>query len=364
LRGYLRVTLDPILIKKIEARAYFHLMKSSRTILQIVFVLVLLGIGVIAQESVMLVGAGSTLPAPLYASWTEAYNQRNPNLQVRYVPMSTKEGINQITHAIGDFGAGEVPLSDEQLHGSRFHIVHVPTVLVGVVPIYNLPGVAGTLKFSGPVLADIFMGRIKNWNDPKLGKLNPEISLPSTPVKIVHRGEGKGTNYILTDYLSKVSSTFQAEIGRTASPKWPQGSVIAQRSEDMVSNVKSLAGSIGYVELDYALRSGLTIGMVQNAAGEFVKASPQTISAALKDKAIPSDFRVSITNAPGKEAYPISSFTWLYIPGGGKPERIKAMKTFLDWAMHKGQEEAQRQGYAPLPASLIAKVETRLNNIQ
>jgi phosphate transport system substrate-binding protein len=197
---------------------------------QIVFVLVLLGAGVVAQESVMLVGAGSTLPAPLYASWTEAYNQRNPNLQVRYVPMSTKEGINQITHAIGDFGAGEVPLSEEQLHGSKFQIVQIPTVLVGIVPIYNLPGVAGTLKFSGPVLAEIFMGRIKNWNDPKLARLNPDISLPAIPVKIVHRGEGKGTNYILTDYLSKVSSTFQAEIGRTASPKWPEGSIIVQRS--------------------------------------------------------------------------------------------------------------------------------------
>ena len=332
--------------------------------LQIIFVLVLFAAGVVAQESVMLVGAGSTLPAPLYASWTEIYNHRNPNLQVRYVPMSTKEGINQITHAIGDFGAGEVPLSDEQLHSSKFPIVQIPTVLVGVVPIYNLPGVAGTLKFSGPVLAEIFMGRIKNWNDTKLAKLNPDISLPATPIRIVHRGEGKGTNYILTDYLSKVSSTFQAEVGRTASPKWPDGSIIAQRSEDVVSNVKSLTGSIGYVELDYALRSALTIGMVQNAAGEFVKASPQTISAALKDKTIPSDFRVSITNAPGKETYPISSFTWLYIPGAGKPERIKAMKSFLDWAMHKGQEEAQRQGYAPLPTSLIAKVENKLNSIQ
>jgi phosphate transport system substrate-binding protein len=338
-------------------------MKSSR-ILQIASVVVLLAAAALSQESVTLVGAGSTLPAPLYASWTETYNKRNPNLQIRYMPMSTKEGINQITHAVGDFAAGEVPLSDEQVHGAKLELIHIPTVLVGVVPIYNLPGVAGTLKFSGSVLADIFMGRIKNWNDPKLLKLNPEMSLPATTIKIVHRGEGKGTNYILTDYLSKVSSTFQAEIGRTASPKWPEGSIIAQRSEDMVNQVKSVSGSIGYVELDYALRSGLTIGMVQNAAGEFVKASPQTIAAALKGKTVPSDFRLSITNAPGKEAYPISSFTWLYVPNNGKHERTRAMKSFLNWAMHKGQEEAQRQGYTPLPESLIAKVETKLNTIQ
>ena len=332
--------------------------------LQIACVLAVFGVAALAQESVTLVGAGSTLPAPLYASWTETYNKRNPNLQVRYMPMSTKEGINQITHAVGDFAAGEVPLSDEQLHGAKLQIIHIPTVVVGIVPIYNLPGVAGTLKFSGSVLADIFMGHIKNWNDPKLVKLNPDISLPTASIKIVHRGEGKGTNYILTDYLAKVSPAFQAEIGRTASPKWPEESLIAQRSEDMVNQVKSAVGSIGYVELDYALRSGLTIGMVQNAAGEFVKASPQTIAAALRDKTIPSDFRLSITNAPGKQAYPISSFTWLYIPNNGKRERIKAMKSFLDWAMHKGQEEAQRQGYTPLPESLIARVETKLNTIQ
>ena len=335
-----------------------------RRMLQIACALTLLGIVALAQESVTLVGAGSTLPAPLYASWTENYNKRNPNLQVRYMPMSTKEGINQITHAVGDFAAGEVPLSDEQLHGAKSQIIHVPTVLVGVVPIYNLPGVAGTMKFSGSVLADIFMGRIKTWNDPKLVKLNPDMSLPPTAIKIVHRGEGKGTNYILTDYLSKVSPAFQAGIGRTASPKWPEGSIIAQRSEDMVNQVKSIDGSMGYVELDYALRSGLTIGMVQNAAGEFVKASPQTIAAALKDKTVPSDFRLSITNAPGKEAYPISSFTWLYVPNNGKRERIQALKSFLDWAMHKGQEEAQRQGYTPLPESLIARVETKLKAIQ
>jgi phosphate transport system substrate-binding protein len=351
------------LFKKTEACAYFHLMKSLR-MLQIGCALVLFGASALSQETVTLVGSGSTLPAPLYASWTEAYNSRNPSLQIRYVPMSTKEGINQITHAIGDFGAGEVPLSDDQLHASKSQIIHIPTVLVGVVPIYNLPGVAGTLKFSGSVLADIFMGRIKSWNDPKIVKLNLGISLPTTPIKIIHRGEGKGTNYILTDYLSKVSPTFQSEIGRTASPKWPEGSIIAQRSEDMVNNVKSATGSIGYVELDYALRSGLTIGMVQNAAGEFVKASPQTISAALKDKTIPSDFRISITNAPGKEAYPISSLTWLYIPNNGKPERINAMKHFLDWAMHDGQDQAQRQGYTPLPGSLVAKVEIRLNSIR
>src|SRR5690242_20317984 len=166
-------------------------MKFCRTMSQTIFLLVLFTAGVVAQESVMLVGAGSTLPAPLYASWTETYNQRNPNLQVRYVPMSTKEGINQITHAIGDFGAGEVPLSDEQLHSSKFPIARIPTVRIGIVPISILPAGAGTIRFSGPVLAEIFMGCIKNWSDSRLSKLTPVISLPATPIKIVHRGEGK-----------------------------------------------------------------------------------------------------------------------------------------------------------------------------
>ena len=339
-------------------------MKAFQAMLRIVSLMALLAICAAAEDGVVLVGAGSTVPAPLYSSWTETYNSRNPNLQVRYMPMSTKEGINQITHAIGDFGAGEVPLSDEQLHSSKPQLIQIPTVLVGVVPIYNLPGVTGTLRFSGPVFAEIFMGHVKSWNDPKLSKLNPGISLPATSIKIVHRGEGKGTNYILADYLSKVSPVFQAEIGRTASPKWPESSTIAQRSEDMVNSVKAVSGSIGYVELDYAVKSGLAIGLVQNAAGEFVKASPQTISAALKDKIIPSDFRVSITNSSAKDAYPISSFSWLYIPGTGKPERVRAMKDFLRWALHQGQEQAQRQGYTPLPIPLIAKVETRLQSIQ
>jgi len=339
-------------------------MKAFQHLLWTPSLMLLVALCATAEDGVVLVGAGSTLPAPLYVSWTETYNSRNANLQVRYMPMSTKEGINQITHSIGDFGAGEVPLSDEQLHGSKLQLIQIPTVLVGIVPIYNLPGLTGTIRFSGPVLADIFTGRVKSWNDPRLAKLNPGISLPANPIKIVHRGDGKGTNYILADYLSKVSPVFQAEIGRTASPKWPEGSTIAQRSEDMVNSVKSLTGAIGYVELDYAVKSGLTIGLVQNAAGEFVKASPQTILAAAKDKTIPSDFRVSITNSPGKDAYPISSFTWLYIPATGKPERVHAMKEFLEWALRQGQEQAQRQGYTPLPLSLVAKVEMKLNSIQ
>lgn len=339
-------------------------MKAFQLLLRIASLTLLIAVCATAEDAVVLVGAGSTLPAPLYASWTETYNSRNANFQVRYMPMSTREGIDQISHSIGDFGAGEVPLSDEQLHGSKLQLIQIPTVLVGIVPIYNLPGLKDTVKFSGPVLADIFMGRVKNWNDPKLVKLNPGISLPANPIKIVHRGDGKGTNYILSDYLSKVSPVFQADIGRTASPKWPAGSVIAQRSEDMVNSVKATTGAIGYVELDYAVKGGLPISLVQNAAGEFVKASPKTITAAAKDKTIPSDFRVSITNSPGKDAYPISSFTWLYIPGSGKPERLRALKDFIDWALHQGQEEAQRQGYTPLPLSLLAQVEMKLNSIQ
>jgi phosphate transport system substrate-binding protein len=339
-------------------------MKDFQRLFQIASLMLLLALCASGEDGVVLVGAGSTLPAPLYSSWTESYNSRNPSFQVRYMPMSTKEGIDQISHSIGDFGAGEVPLSDQQLHASKLQLIQIPTVLVGIVPIYNLPGLSGSIRFSGPVLADIFMGRVKSWNDPKLVKLNPGISLPPNPIKIVHRGDGKGTNYILADYLSKVSPAFQAGIGRTASPKWPGGSVIAQRSEDMVNEVKATTGAIGYVELDYAVKSGLPIGLVQNAAGEFVKASPQTISAAVKDKTIPSDFRVSITNSPGKDAYPISSFTWLYIPETGKPERLRAMKSFLEWALHQGQEQAQRQGYTPLPSSLVAKVEMELNRIQ
>ncbi len=319
----------------------------------------------LAQKSIAIVGSGSNLPNPLYGAWTEVYNKRNPLIQVRYMPMGTAEGIRQITSGIGDFGAGEVPISDDQLRSAKVRLIHLPTVLVGIVPIYNLPTVSKELKFSGSVLAELFMGRIKSWNDPRIAKLNPGVTLPSLPVKIVHRSDGKGSNYIFSDFLSKVSPEFQEKVGRSASPKWPEGSMSANRGEDMVKTVQSGSGSIGYVELGYAVKSGLGIGLVQNASGDFVSASPRSIAAALKDHAIPADFRVSITNPAAKDAYPISSFTWLYVPAGNlSPDRIHAMKNFLNWALTTGQEQAQSRGYTPLPESLVTKVQAKVDSLQ
>lgn len=318
-----------------------------------------------AQSAVSIVGSGSNVPTPLYAVWTDEFNRKGSKIQVRYLSMSTMEGIRQISGGSGDFAAGEVPLTHEQMQSGKVSLIQIPTVLVGIVPIYSLPG-NPEVNFSGEVLAHIFMGTITNWKDPRIAKLNPDLKLPDLQIAVVHRTPGKGSNYILTDFLSKSSSEFRSQIGKSPSPNWPVG-VDANRGEDMVAKVAAIPGAIGYVELNFARRSDIGYGTVQNSAGRFVRATPASITAACKAMAasIPADFRVSLIDAPGKDAYPIASFTWIYLPTSGvSAERRQALKQFLGWALDDGQTIARGLGYATLPGPIQSKAHAALNSIQ
>src|SRR5438445_5485624 len=264
-----------------------------------------------AQEAVVLVGSGSSVPAPLYNKWAQEYNKRDPRIQIKYLPIGTSEGIEQISHGIGDFGAGEAHLTAaERKEGN---LIELPAVLIGIVPIYNLPGVHTGLRFSGELLAEIFLGQVKTWNASQIAKLNPDVSLPNLPIKVVYRPAGKGSNYVFSEFLSKTSSKFRTQIGTSPSPNWPAG-VPAERSSDMTDKVKSEIGSIGYVEAQYAVKANIPSGSVQNAAGKFVKASPETIKAACRTAEDPAwdRFAASLSNALGADSFPITSFTWLY----------------------------------------------------
>jgi len=311
------------------------------------------------QSIIALVGSGSNLPTPLYSHWVEEYNKLSPKVQIRYLSTGTVKGIEDISRGVGDFAAGEVPMSEEQLKASNTPILHIPTVLVAIVPIYHVPGVKGSLRFSGPALAEIFLGNIKTWDDPLLKGLNPGQPLPHLDIAVVHRTEGKGSNYILTDFLSKSSPKWRSQIGKTPSPAWPVG-VNANRGEDMMEKVKNTAGAIGYIELGFTLTdNSVGVGLVQSAAGRAISATQASITAAYRslEKSIPADFRASLTNAPGSDAYPIVSFTWLYVPEkSSDAERSRALANYLEWALTTGQQSAESHGYTALPASLATKV--------
>jgi len=317
-----------------------------------------------AQQSVVLVGAGSSVPAPLYAKWAEQYNRHNPNVQIRYVALGTSEGVAQISRGNGDFAAGEVPL--QVLERTGGNLIAVPSVLIAIVPVYNLPDVQRELRFSGEVLADIFLGQVKNWNAPSIAKLNPHVSLPDLPIKVIQRPEGKGSNYIFSEFLSKSSSRFKSEIGTSPSPKWPVG-VPAERSLDMAQKVKSEPGAIGYVEVQYALQQNIQYGSVLNGAGHFIKASDQSITAACTAAEAPNwnRFSASLINAPGADSYPITSFTWLYLrPGSADPARAAALSDFLSWAFTEGQRIADREGYSELPPPFLEKVKNKVSSLR
>ncbi|MFZ0761733.1 MAG: phosphate ABC transporter substrate-binding protein PstS [Candidatus Sulfotelmatobacter sp.] len=311
-----------------------------------------------AQEALILVGSGSSVPAPLYNKWALEYNKRNPGIQMKYVPMGTGEGIKQISHGSGDFGAGEVKLTAAERKEGQ--LIELPTVLIGIVPIYNLPGVHTELRFSGELLAEIFLGQVKTWNASEIAKLNPDASLPSLPIKVFYRSGGKGSNYVFSEFLSKTSSKFRTQIGTSPSPNWPVGTP-AERSSDMADKVKSQKGSIGYVEAQYAVKANIPRGMVQNLAGKYVEASPETIKAACHGVEAPAwdKFSPSLTNASGANAFPITSFTWLYLrTTSSDPRRSAAMADLLNWMFTDGQRLAAEDGYAELPPPLLAKVKS------
>ena len=311
-------------------------------------------VGVTAQ-TLQINGAGATFPAPIYTKWFSEYNKLHPNAEINYQPLGSGAGIRQITNQTVFFGASDGPMTDEQLKAAPDHIFHFPTVLGAVVPVYNIPGTKAELKFTGPVLANIYLGKITKWNDPAITKLNPGVTLPGTDIAVVHRSDASGTTYIFTDYLSKVSPEWKSKVGVNTSVNWPTG-VGGKGSEGVTGVVTQTPGSISYVELVYALQNKISYGSVQNAAGEFLKGSVQSVTAAAAAAAptMPADFRVSITNAPGKGAYPISSFTWLLLNENPKNKaQAKAMNDFVKWAITDGQKYATDLGYAPLPANVV-----------
>jgi phosphate transport system substrate-binding protein len=337
---------------------------SCVRLLSFLFVLALYNFSAWAQNAVVLVGSGSSVPAPLYNRWTQEYAKHNPKIQMRYVPIGTSEGIKEISRGASDFGAGESQLTEtERKDGS---LIELPVVLIGIVPIYNLPDVHEELRLSGEVLAGIFLGEVKTWNAPQIAKLNPDITLPNLPIQVINRPAGKGSNYVFTDFLSKVSSKFRTQVGVSPSPKWPVGEP-AERSSDMADKVKNNPGAIGYVEFRYAVKGGIPRAAVQNPAGKFVKASTESIAAACQAAEAPrwNNFSASLTNSAGADSFPITSFSWIYLRTPPTDSaRAAALSDLLDWIYTDGQQSAVQEGYTPLPPELLAAVRKKVKSVQ
>lgn len=308
-----------------------------------------------AQSTMQINGAGATFPYPIYSKWFSEYNKMHPNIQINYQSIGSGGGIRQVTNQTVFFGASDGPMTDEQLQAAPGKLLHFPTVLGAAVPVYNIPGVSTQLKFTGALLADVYLGKITKWNDPAMTKVNPGANLPDTAITVVHRSDGSGTTYIWTDFLAKVSPEWKSKVGNATSVNWPTG-VGGKGNEGVAGLVSQTPGSIGYVELIYALQTKISYGTVQNMAGEFVQATTDSVTAAAAGAAqkMPADFRVSITNAEGSGAYPISSFTWLLLYENPKDKaQAKVMLDFMKWALSDGQKFAAELGYAPLPEAVV-----------
>jgi phosphate transport system substrate-binding protein len=323
-----------------------------------------------ADSLLSITGAGATFPYPMYSKWFDEYHKANANLSINYQSIGSGGGIKQVTEGTVDFGASDAPMNDEQIkafqdkHG--FGILHFPTVMGGVVPTYNIPGVSADLNFTPEALAGIFLGKITKWNDPAIAGPNTGVRLPANDIVVVHRAEGSGTTYCWTDYLSKVSDEWKTKVGKGGSVNWPVG-LGGKGSEGVTGTVKNTPNSITYVELIYAESNKIPYGSVKNSAGVFVKASLAGVSAAAAGaaKEMPDDFRVSITNAPGKASYPISTFTWLLIPEKfTDAAKRDAIKGFVKWALADGQTYAEALSYAKLPKEVVAKEVKAIGKIQ
>src|SRR5947208_1542963 len=308
-----------------------------------------------AAQTMRINGAGATFPYPIYSKWFSEYNKIHSSVEINYQSIGSGGGIQQVTKQTVFFGASDGPMTPEQMQGAPGKILHFPTVLGAVVPVYNIPNVNAELHFSGPLLADMFLGKITKWNDPAIARLNAGVSLPASDITVAHRADGSGTTYIWVDYLSKVSPEWKSKVGVATSVNWPTG-VGGRGNEGVSALVRQTPGAIGYVELIYALQNKIAYGSVQNTAGEFVKASVSSVTAAAAEAAgkMPPDFRVSITNAPGKGVYPISSFTWLLLYENAKDKaQAKTMVDIMKWTMTEGQKYCAELGYAPLPANVV-----------
>ncbi len=303
-------------------------------------------------------GAGASFPNPIYSRWFAEYARLRPGVQINYQAVGSGAGIRQASEGIVDFGASDTPMTDQQMNAAWVKLFHIPTVLGAVVPTYNLPGFQGDLRFSGDVIADIYLGKITQWRDPRILAINPGASLPDHDILPVYRSDGSGTTFIFTDYLAKNSPEFLQRVGRNTSVRWKIG--IGQKGNEGVAGmVHNTPYSFGYVELIYALQNRMPFAAVRNASGNYVRASPDTVSAAAAAtaKSMPNDFRLSITNAPGANAYPIASLTWLLVPlQSPDPAKGRVLKDFLQWMLQHGEAEAAASAYAPLPAEVAAKV--------
>jgi phosphate transport system substrate-binding protein len=333
----------------------------------LVLVCAVLTIPAIGQTT--LNGAGATFPYPMYSKWFSEYHKLHSDIQINYQSIGSGGGIRQVTEGTVDFGASDMPMTDGQLAEAqtkrKTKILNIPSVLGAVVPAYNIPGVSGEVKFTPDALAGIFLGKITKWNDKAITGANSGVNFPDKDIIVVHRSDGSGTTFIWTDYLSKVSPEWKSRVGSNTSVSWPIG-LGGKGNEGVAGSIRQLQGSIGYVELIYAVQNNITYGSVRNAAGNFLKASLDGVTAAAASAPkMPADFRVSITNAPGKDAYPISSFTWLLIPAQSKdPAKGKILADFLNWMSTDGQKMTAALSYAPLPESVVQKEKDAIKQIK
>jgi phosphate transport system substrate-binding protein len=318
-----------------------------------------------AQSTIYLAGSGSALVATVFSAWTNDFNRKNTTIQAGYFPLNSAEAINQIKAHSADFGDGEIPLTSQQIHDSKVPLTEIPILLVGIVPIYNVPG-NPELRFSGKLLAEIYLGTITSWNDPRIEKTNPGARLPDLRIQVIHRTQGSGTNYIFTDFLSKTSPEFRTRVGKNASPNWPVGRA-ASSSVNAVEIVKSTSGAMAYVDLSFAVRSNAVYGSVQNSAGKFIRATPDGIAAACisKESLIAGDFGTSLADSPAADGYPVVGFNFAYVRSAGlSSERTRALKRFLSWALTDGQQMAPGLGYTPLPQNIATRAEAKLMSLQ
>jgi phosphate transport system substrate-binding protein len=323
----------------------------KKTLLAVLFLVA----GLSVAQAQKITGAGATFPLPIYSKWFSEYSAAHPGVEINYQAIGSGGGIQQVTSGIVDFGASDMPMKDEQMAAAKVKVIHIPTVMGAVVPVYNVAGVTD-LRLSPDVLADIYLAKITTWNDPRIAKDNPGKSLPGDRIIIVHRSDGSGTTFIWTDYLSKVSNDWKNGPGSGTAINWPTG-VGGKSNEGVAAQVRQFPGAIGYVELIYALQNHINFASIRNAAGNWVKGSIEGVTAAAATAKIPADYRVSITNAPGPDAYPISSFTYLLIPAHpADMTKEKVIKDMLSWIIKSGESEASSLSYAPLPQNLADKV--------
>lgn len=318
----------------------------------------------VAASAQTLNGAGATFPYPIYSKWFSEYHNLHSNVQINYQSIGSGGGIQQLKAGTVDFGASDMPLKDDMVKQIPVQFLQLPTVLGSVVPAYNLPGVSAELKFTPDVLAGIYLGKITKWNDASIAAANPGVKLPDKSILVIHRSDGSGTTFVWTDYLSKVSPEWKSSVGSNTSVKWPVG-LGGKGNEGVAGLVRQMDGSIGYIELIYAMQNKITFGPVKNAAGQFVKASLASTTAAASGAKMPAnDFRVSITNAPGKDAYPISSFTYLLVPTQWKDgSKKQAMVDFLNWMLDNGEGMVTALDYAPLPSAIKEKERAAIKQI-